>query len=52
MTSVAEEFITYLFRKKEQITLAVLQKARQCLVDYCSVAVGGGFFAKEKLKAR
>lgn len=51
MTGVAEEFITYLFQKKEQITPSVLKKARQCLVDYCGAAVGGAYFARDKLQA-
>lgn len=51
MTSVAEDFIAYLYQKKEQITSTATKKARQCLIDYCAAAEGGSFVERNRTVA-
>lgn len=47
--NITDQFIEYLFDKKQRISLDVLEAARKCLIDYLGVTYAGAFASKAAL---
>lgn len=48
--NITDQFIEYLFDKKQRISLDVLEAARKCLIDYLGVTYAGAFASEATLK--
>lgn len=48
--NITDQFIKYLFDKKEHIPLCVLEIAKKCLIDYLGVTYAGAFTSEAILK--